>query len=272
MRGLRAVVLAVLLAPALSPSAAEAGSGDAGGQGGVSNGTIVAGVQYGRPPLGKGKADANRCTWVPAGEAGTFEAAVVDTRVVNGVTQALFLRVCPTSNVGVWVSQVSAASLAVNAAALVKQRLPQPTLGSAPDVDTGIVNVGMWLWADSGEYEPVSVTAWVPTLNGIAFTTTTATPVGLVYDPGEPGGSRVACEGPGERWVKGSPDDAVSDCMYTYRHSSEISASGVFDARWSIVWSISWRSNTGVGQNLGEFVTTSDTTVTVREIQAVIVP
>lgn len=232
--------------------------------------TIIAGVQFGSPPSSKGKKDSSGCIWVPAGEASTFDTAMVDERVVNGVTQHLFLRSCPTSIVGIWVSQVSASTLSRAGSSLVKERLPKPRLGSAPTVTEGVVKVGMWLWADATQYKPISVSAWVPTATGIVWAQTTARPLGLVFEPGEPGGAPVRCSGPGAVWKPRFGDEAVSACMYTYLHSSEI-AGGRFGASWSIVWSISWRSNVAAGQNLGEYLTTTNLDVAVREIQAVIV-
>ena len=263
------MALVVSVVCTIQVGTASASNGD-GGQLDPSQDTIVAGVQFGVPPSAKGSADSNGCTWVPAGEAGTFEAGVVDVRVVDGVTQRLFLRSCPTSTVGVWVSQVSTARLAVSGSKIVKERLPKPVLGSAPAVTGGVVKVGMWLWADAVQYRPVSVVAWVPTLSGISWVRTTATPVGLVFEPGEPGGVPVRCAGPGEVWDPSVGDEAASSCMYTYAHSSEI-AGGQFGATWSMVWEISWRSNVGARGDLGEYTTSSNVDVVVREIQAVIV-
>jgi hypothetical protein len=265
----RTCVVALFAAGLASAGQAHAVLGNDNGLD-TSQDTIVAGVQFGRPPSAKGKSDSNGCIWVPAGEAGTFESAMVDERVVNGVTQHLFLRSCPTSIVGVWVSQPKASTLGQAGASLVKERLPKPRLGSAPTVTDGVVKVGMWLWADAAQYQPISVTAWVPTPDGIIWARTTARPVGLVFQPGEPGGVPVRCSGPGTVWQPRFGDDAVSACMYTYQHSSEI-AGGHFNASWSIVWNISWRSNVAVGQNLGEYSTTTDVDVAVREIQALIV-
>lgn len=273
MRILRGLVLiGVLLGSGFLPLPALAtDDGHSDGTGGVANGAIFAGVQYGTPPSGKGKKDTNGCVWVPAGEASTFDSAVVDKRVVNGVTQRLFLRACPKSIQGVWVSQVSGVNLAKVSQAMIEQRLPKPKIGSAPVTTQGIVNVGMWLWTDSAQYTPVSVTAWVPTPTGIAQATTTARPQRLVYAPGEPGGTLVSCNGSGDVWRTWYPDDLTSSCMYTYRHSSQINARGKFGAELSIVWGISWSSNVAAGRALPDYITTTQTDVTVREIQAVIV-
>ncbi|MCU1392353.1 MAG: hypothetical protein JWM34_781 [Ilumatobacteraceae bacterium] len=266
-----AVVLFAGCSLAASTTAEASDNDGTGVTGGVQNSAIYAGVQYGTPPSGKGKHDSNGCVWVPAAEASTFDSAIVDHRVVNGVTQNLFLRSCPHAITGVWVSQVSPANLGTITAQMVQQWLPAPTIRSAPKTSEGVVNVGMWLWTDSAQFAPVSVTAWVPTPTGIASATTTATPLRLAYSPGEPGGQLLVCHGAGEVWQTGTDDDAESSCTYAYRHSSEVSQSGTFGATMTIVWGISWRSNGGASKHLPDFETSSHADVTIREIQAVLV-
>lgn len=244
--------------------------GTGSGSGGSSAGTISAGVQFGTPPAAKGKADSSGCTWMPAGEAQIFDALVVTEKVVNGVKYVLFYRSCPRSGQSFWVAQIGSVALASSASNAIQQRLPAPTVGSAPAVDRGVVNVGMWFWTNPTQYRPVSVTAWVPTLTGIAWATTTAIPVRLVFGSGEPGSSPTTCQGPGRAWLPQFGDELASSCMYTYLHSSEVTPSKVFDAKLSIVWSVSWRSNVGSGGNLGQLVSTTNQAVTVDEIQAVV--
>ncbi|MCU1387342.1 MAG: hypothetical protein JWL72_680, partial [Ilumatobacteraceae bacterium] len=94
-----------------STTSAMASFDDSTASGGVDNSFVYAGVQYGTPPAAKNKKDGNGCVWVPAAEASTFDSKVVDTRVVSGVTQHLFLRACPRSIQGVWVSQVPVTKL-----------------------------------------------------------------------------------------------------------------------------------------------------------------
>lgn len=235
-----------------------------------STATISAGVQFGRPPSGKGAADSSGCTWIPGGEAATFDSSVSDEKLINGKPYRLFLKICPTYNNGIWVPEASNINLGVNAVAKVKEQLAKPSIGSAPGTDQGIVNVGMWLWTDPAEYTAHSITAWVPTLTGIAWSTTSARPVRLVYSSGEPDGQPLVCRGPGRKWEPGFGDELASDCMYTYRHSSEITASDTFAARLSIVWSITSTSNVGPGANIGEYTTSTDQAITIKEIQAVI--
>ena len=270
--------LAICVTPlvvGLVPSVAFAGEGSAGpgggtGSGGSSGGAIMAGVQFGTPPSSKGRADSSGCTWTPAGEAQIFDGAIVTQKVVAGVTYELFFQSCPTSGRGVWIPQLPPRSLGISASDAIEQRLAAPTLGSAPPVDKGIVKVGMWLWTDPALYQPVSITAWVPTTTGIAWATTTATPSRLVFVSGEPGAAATVCQGPGRPWLPQFGDDMVSACMYTYQHSSEITSTDVFSSRLSIVWSMNWRSNVAAGGGLGEYSTSTNQPVVVHEIQAVV--
>lgn len=230
----------------------------------------MAGVQYGTPPSSKGRSDLSGCTWTPAGEAQIFDGVTVTEKVVNGVKYVLFFRSCPTSGRGVWVPQLATRNLGLSAADQIKQRLAKPTLGSAPPADRGIVKVGMWLWTDPSLYQPVSITAWVPTTTGIAWATTTATPTRLVFASGEPGSSPTVCQGPGRQWLPQFGDEIASECMYTYQHASEITNTDVFSSKLSIVWAISWRSNVATGGGLGNYTTSTDQAIVVNEIQAVI--
>ena len=272
MRLLRWISAAAIVAMTVALHSTEAfGIDDRGGTGvDPSTDTISAGVQFGRPPSGKGGADSSGCTWIPGGEAATFDSSVADQKLINGKPYRLFLKICPTYNNGIWVPEASNVNLGVNAVAKVKEQLAKPSIGSAPGTDQGIVNVGMWLWTDPAEYTAHSITAWVPTLTGIAWSTTSARPVRLVYSSGEPDGQPLVCQGPGRKWEPGFGDELASDCMYTYRHSSEITASDTFVARLSIVWSITSTSNVGPGANIGEYTTSTDQAITIKEIQAVI--
>ena len=263
-----AFAVSVLFPVTSAVAAATFGTGS--GSGGQSGGSITAGVQFGAPPPAKGRSDSSGCTWMPAGQAQIFDALTVTEKTLNGVKYVLFYRSCPKSGQGFWVAQLGSSALGMNAANVLQQRLPKPTFGSAPPVDKGIVNVGMWLWTDPNRYRPVSVTAWVPTLTGIAWATTTATPVRLVLLSGEPGSSPMSCPGPGLQWLPQFGDNMASACMYTYRHSSEITPTKVFDVTWSIVWSIGWRSNVGTGGSLGEYTSSTNQAVVVAEIQTVV--
>jgi hypothetical protein len=264
------VGIALMVATAApSPALAAGTMGSGNGSGGQTGGTITAGVQFGSPPAAKGKTDTKGCTWQPLVELQTLTISVTE-KMVNGIKYVLFFRQCPTSGLAYWVPQIPAAHLGTNAAAAVEERLPSPRVGSAPPADRVVVNVGMWLWTNPAQYQPVSVTAWVPTTAGIAWATTTATPIRLVFVSGEPGASPMLCQGPGREWLPQYGDELASPCMYTYQHSSEITASNVFDATLSIVWSVRWTSNVGAGGSLGEYTTSTNQPITVNEIQAIV--
>lgn len=264
------VCIALMIATAApSPAVAAGTMGSGTGSGGQTGGTITAGVQFGSPPAAKGKTDTKGCTWQPLVELQTLTISVTE-KMVNGIKYVLFYRQCPTSGLAYWAPQIPAARLGTDAAAAVEQRLPSPRMGSAPPADRVVVHVGMWLWTDPAQYQPVSVTAWVPTSTGIVWATTTATPVRLVFVSGESGASPISCQGPGRKWLPQYGDELASSCMYTYRHSSEITASDVFNATLSIVWSVRWTSNVGAGGSLGEYTTSTDQQITVNEIQAIV--
>jgi hypothetical protein len=253
-------------------SQADAAGDDTGGGMPDQPAVISVGVQYGSAPAGVAGKDSHQCFWTPAGAGSTTEGAVVDTRVVDGAVQHLFVRSCPGSLDLIWVSQVSPRVLGRLATDMAKALVPKPSFGSAPVADTGVVNVDMWLWTDPGEYGVVRTReVWVPTPTGPITAQAVATPLHLVFTPGEPGSEPFACDGPGQRWEPAFGEDAKSACTYRYLHSSEISGSGTFSAQWSIVWSIRWYSNHAVAETLPAFVTTTSREITVKEIQAVIV-
>lgn len=249
-----------------------AGFGDDKGNPQPDNDEIYVGIQYGSPPSSKAGTDSHKCTWTPAGEASTTEEPVVDVRVVDGQTQRLYLRSCPTSVDRVWVSEVPPKNLGKIVSDMATAMLTKPELGSAPAADTGIVNVDMWLWTSADSYKTVQTRkAWVPTPAGPIWAQATATPQHLVFTPGEPDSQPFTCDGPGQAWEPSFGDDAKSACMYRYLHSSEISPTGTFTATWSIVWSISWTSNASGGATLPTYLTTTTQDITVKEIQALVI-
>jgi hypothetical protein len=63
----------------------------------------------------------------------------------------------------------------------------------------------------------------------------------------------------------------VSQCMYTYRHSSVLADDGqAFRASMSIEWDVSWTSSTGASGVLAPMSTTTAAPIVVREIQAIV--
>ena len=120
----------------------------------------------------------------------------------------------------------------------------------------------------------MSVTAWIATPSGVLWSTTTATPASLLFDPGDAawGTGPVTCSGPGTPWTtdRGATATSPDGCDYTYRHSSVRGPDGsTFPSVTTIVWSGSWTSSTGAGGVIGPIRTWTGVPVTVREIQAV---
>jgi hypothetical protein len=72
------------------------------------------------------------------------------------------------------------------------------------------INYKNWLWIPESQWHDVSVSL---TVAG-ATVTLTATPSHTAWDMGN--GETVSCVGPGREWVKGMPENAPTNCSFTY--------------------------------------------------------
>ena len=247
------------------------------GSGGAEGGTIWAGIQTSSPPNGSGT-DSSGFRWVPATIYDTGIGSTTGiTKLVGSIPYDFYERHAPDGGFSlVWIPRPTAVQLARNAAILVRGRLPDPIVMTAPPNDQVVVNVGMWMWADRDWWHPVSVMAWVPTVFGSAWARTTATPVRLRFitqDDGTVSGGQTGsmeCAGPGREWSVPLGDEAMSTCMYTYEHSSVSRDGGVFVGVVSVDWEISWTSNTGGSGRLPSYTTSSFLAVKVDELQALV--
>ena len=247
------------------------------GSGGADGGSIWAGIQTSSPPNGSGS-DSSGYRWVPATIYDSGIGATTGiTKLVGSIRYDLYERHAPNGAMTlVWIPRPSITQLAQNAAILVRGRLPQPSVMTAPPTNQVVVNVGMWMWADTDWWYPVSAMAWVPTVFGSAWARTTATPVRLRFitqDDGTVSGGQTGsmeCAGPGREWSVPLGDEAVSPCMYTYEHSSISREGGVFVGVVSVDWEISWTSNTGGRGQLPSYTTSSFMAVRVDELQALV--
>ena len=247
------------------------------GSGGSEGGSIWAGVQTSSPPNRSG-VDSSGYRWVPAiiYDSG-IGATTGITKLVGSIRYDLYQRHTPDGQMTlVWIPRPSTVQLAQNAAILVRGRLPQPSVMTAPPTNQVVVNVGMWMWADTDWWHSVTAMAWVPTVFGSAWARTTATPVRLRFisqDDGTANGGLVGameCAGPGIEWSVAIGDEATSPCMYTYQHSSISRDGGVFVGVVSVDWEISWTSNTGGSGSLPSYTTNSFMAVKVDELQALV--
>jgi hypothetical protein len=273
-RSVRRLRLIGLLALCIAaPSTTWAGTGGSGSGGSdPTTGTITAGVHTYR---GAWRGTASSCTWEVVIDLDAVDhragTGVID-RILDGTRYRLYDKICNGTRTAVWVPLRTGNGLGVDARAHLARILPAPSPSSAPPAESNVVNLATWIWTTT-PWQAISVTAWVPTgLGGILWSTTTATPVALVHDPGDGdlGTGPITCAGPGRAWEPADGDAGASDCMYTYRHSSVLAAAGTFPARTSIQWNVSYMTSTGATGTLAPLVTSITTNVTVRELQAII--
>lgn len=88
-------------------------------------------------------------------------------------------------------------------------RAGQRPHGARADYHT-YINYKNWLWIPESQWHDVSVSL---TVAG-ATVTLTATPSHIAWDMGN--GETVSCVGPGREWVKGMPENAPTNCSFTY--------------------------------------------------------
>ena len=123
------------------------------------------------------------------------------------------------------------------------------------------VNLWTWFWTDAGTYQPLTQTVSA----GPVSATVVATPVGLLFDPGD-GGDAVRCPGPGRPWTDADSNAApVSGCGYQYRHVSDLAVT----SRLGILWRVTWTGTGGTGGTLPTMETITDAPLRVLQVQVV---
>ena len=144
--------------------------------------------------------------------------------------------------------------------------LPEPSLNFSPE-GSQLVQLASWLWVDPSQWRVAGASASA----GSVTATVTAVPVRTLWDMGN--GDVVVCDGPGvvyeRRWAE-RPD--MTDCKYTYRHSSAGEPGLAYQVTAAVEWSLSWSaSGAPGGGDLGTVVMSTTVPIRVDEIQAVIV-
>ncbi|UED86114.1 hypothetical protein [Streptomyces profundus] len=131
------------------------------------------------------------------------------------------------------------------------------------------VNLPMWVWLPEGRFEPVSVTA---SLEGYGMSaTTTATPVGLVVEPGtgdavsHPGSGRCPVDAPA--YHAGLVGQEPS-CGVTYLRST--GEGDTYSLSASLRWEITWEGSDGSGGTLPDGVFETAYDLDVDEVQTVV--
>ena len=161
---------------------------------------------------------------------------------------------------------VTSAQLALE----MQDRLPlaQPTIQRSPDETIRFkgdpmtwVNLWTWFWTDPATYQPMTQTVSA----GAVSATVTATPVGLLFDPGD-GSPAVRCAGPGRAWVERDDDAAPpGGCGYRYRSVTD----GTITSTVSILWDVSWTGTGGLSGSLSQMRTQASAPLRVMQTQVV---
>lgn len=266
----RLFVTAALFGGACLTSSVQASDGGGSTTAAVTGTQIMAGVRFGSPPTDQTSA----CEWSPVDTRDpSIDGYEEVRRDTNGIGYRLYDQVCPdTATDYHWVPEVSPSTLAHQASAIVYDNIPAPWGEFAPPARRGVVNLGTWFWVNPLLWVPVRATAWVPTPSGPLIVTTTATPKKLIFEPGDGdrGTGATECTGPGIPWISTFGDRLDSPCMYTYRHSSARTRSGLFDATLSIRWHVTYASNTGASGSLGDVTVGASHQMLIREIHGLV--
>jgi len=163
------------------------------------------------------------------------------------------------------------ASVAEKAVATI--RFPHPSGHRSPSEDLlfhgyafSYVNLWTFFWTDPATWHPVTASA---SAAGVTATVT-ATPVELVFDPGD-GSDPVSCDGPGRPWVDADGFSPPSDgaCAYQYRHVSPTHQP--FTSTQSIVWALTWTGTGHTGGTIPSITTSTSGQLQVMQIETVVV-
>jgi len=153
-------------------------------------------------------------------------------------------------------------NVAADAALLARELLPLPD----PDVRTSppvgrpqLVGVTTWFRVDTA-WQTFSATA---TLGGVSATVT-ATPVQVVWDPGD-GTAPITCDGPGNAFDPARPG-TVSDCAHTYLRRT--AADHALTA--TLTYDVAWTATDGSADVLDPVTRSTTVAVAVNEAQALV--
>lgn len=277
MRNLMVACAVTLVMFSSAPSSAVAARGRTGGEVEVTpeGPRLVADVYVADGPY-VGRGQPCRWTLIAAVLAAGVDRVQLEKRI-GGVLHRRYLRDCAGQTVEVWVPQVTGRVLGNPARDRVERLVQPPVLVTAPPNGSTYVKLGTW-FRTSASWEPrvahavVENAAW-----GRVWSTVTATPIKLVFDPDTDdiltsGTEPAVCFEAGEVFVEGYGDDRVTACMYTYLHSSRMAANQeFFHTRLSIVWQVTWEDSLGRSGDFGTLTTSQDSTMVVKEIHAVVV-
>jgi hypothetical protein len=270
------VMLAVPLVVLFTPGLAAADLSDVGGvdtsaddDGWLDAIAIVRAGQSGSG-LRSGDSDSQSvCAYSRVTEIADAETS----KIIDGEVFDLWRLDCPVLTgervfVPLWIQRVAAADLLPDVEDRARSQIPAPAVSFPNLAEQG----GMALTRVPQDFRvanlaPVSASASVIAGPLSAWVTVTATPVSVMFDPGEPRGSPLECsvDAAQAEFVAATP----GECSYAYRDSSAIDPSGGFSASVSVEWSITYEGSSGSG-SLSSYSSSTSTALPVGEIQAVV--
>lgn len=224
---------------------------------------------------GGGGGDSDPCDYVAVPEDPEGDDTTQGTKIINGVKHYLFYQDCLDGlPIGaVWVPQLTPRDLLPDIEAFLEDRLHYPTASFEPvDSEFGwvYVQVPIDYRVAAGEWEPVEAYAEVTNPLGTVWVRATATPIRLLFEPGDPASNGASCAGAGP---VAPYDPAVpGECSFTFHNASSTADNGeTFAGSIAIVWEATWVSSdpTQFGTlNVGP--TQTDLDIAVAEAKALV--
>jgi hypothetical protein len=135
---------------------------------------------------------------------------------------------------------LSPAQLALRATA--RLHLEFPPLHLSPPGTRTVVGFPTWIWIDLGRWRPVTVADD----DGGLSVTLTASPVDLIFDPGD-GSMPVHCNGPGTPYRRGIDDPWATSptCGHTFTTPDRSRTGGRTETTATVTWRFTWQGSDG---------------------------
>jgi hypothetical protein len=215
------------------------------------------------------------CSWVKASDdfsaqpgPAPVEPWEVFERDRDGTHEVRYLRTCGEMTTSVWVAETSKEDLVAAASATVVKFVPHLQPVFAPPKP--FVQSSTWFYVDKARWTPVTATAEVDE----RWVTATATPVTLTLfaEDGPTFPAPATCAGPGM-----VPDKHLdlfsappSPCSFAWHKASGLDPDGVTRVRLQVQWDVTWAGWDGTAGSSPPLRVSTDTAVSVGEIQVLI--
>jgi hypothetical protein len=165
-----------------------------------------------------------------------------------------------------WIELVSTDTLVPQIVEHLEEVLTEPALyWPGIDREHGWLYVQLPMDFRVAAQQPVTLHASVSNLAGSASAWVTATPVSVLFEPGEPNGQPIACTYPAA--TAGYHENRPNACAVTWHHSSSLSNTTYFPYRITTVWNITSNATTLTTGNSPRSTTGN---IQIAEIQAIL--